>query len=446
MRTKCLLLILFFTISATPVFSQNNNMKARIEYEDAETAFQNKEYEKALSHLEKAEDARGKWESRISYLKIISTDKVIKYSNWNEELEKLKEETTKYMQYANENPRDADLEKVREVYTVEEKVNEVWEWKKYLDDERKWINEPDYAEGYKAYKDKDYEIALELFHKSSGKENPAAMNYIGIAYYNGNGVLKSVDEALKWYEKGSKAGNSYSSKNIADIYFDGEYVTQDYKKALEYYHKAAVKGHSFSMIRIAYLNKEGLGTAKNLDEAMKWYKKAADRGDKIGLTGMGLIYALKDDINNAFLYFREAANKGETEAMFYLGLCYEGGEGTSKNTDEAIKWYAQASKDYPGVNIYLARIYYDKRNYIDASQSYSIAINNNVGLEKDDYFKIGKSLFETKSYSRSFEWLMKSYNGRIETRNSAGLISAMYENGLGVQQDKKKAREWRNKY
>ncbi len=446
MKPQKLFLILSFILFSTNNIFAQNEMKARIEYEDAEMAFQNKDFKSALSHLEKAETALGKWTAKISYLKIMATDKVIEYEEWNEELKKLKQEVTAYMKYANTNPENIDMERVREIYTVEEKVNEVWEWKKYLDDEKKWVNESDYSEGVKAYKNNDFEKALALFHKSAEKGNPAAMNYIGIIYLNGNGVQKNIDEALKWYEKGSKAGMLYSSRNIANTFFNGKEVQKDYKRALEYYHKAAAKGDTHSMIRIAYLNKEGFGTEKNLDEAMKWYKKAADRGDKIGLTGIGLVYALKGEDSKAFSYLKEAAEKEETEAMIFLGLFYEKGVGVSKNIDEAVRWLVRASEDYPRVNTLLARIYYDYHNYDKAANRFTIAIENNVtNIEKADYYKIGVSMFETKSYTKALEWLEKSYNAGVEKSKSASYIAHIYDSGLGIEKDKKKVKEWRSK-
>lgn len=324
-------------------------------------------------------------------------------------------------------------------------MNEVWEWKKYLDDERKWVNESDYSEGRKAYENKDYEKGMTLLHKSADKGNPAAMNYIGIAYKNGNGVTKNLDEALKWYDKGSR-GLLHSSRNIAGIYFDGDGVSQDHKKAMAYYRKSAAKGDTHSMIKIAYLNKEGLGTEENLDEAMKWYKKAADRGEKTGLTGIGLVYALKDEASKAFSYLKEAAEKEETEAMIFLGLFYEKGVGVSKNIDEAVRWFVKASKDHLGVNTLLARIYYDYRNYDKAANRFTIALENNVtNIEKADYYKIGVSMLETKSYTKALEWFEKSYNAGVEKSKSASYIAHIYDSGLGLEKDKKKAREWRSK-
>lgn len=108
---KLLFILTFMVLNTGNIFAQNNELKAKIEYEDAETAFQNGDYNKTIAHLDKARTFLGFWTSKISYLKIISTDKIIKYGHWDNQFDELKQEITKYMKYANENSDKADLEK-----------------------------------------------------------------------------------------------------------------------------------------------------------------------------------------------------------------------------------------------------------------------------------------------------------------------------------------------
>ena len=48
---KLLLILSFMLFSVGNTFAQNNDMKARMEFEDAETAYQNQDYSKAVTHL-----------------------------------------------------------------------------------------------------------------------------------------------------------------------------------------------------------------------------------------------------------------------------------------------------------------------------------------------------------------------------------------------------------
>ena len=50
----------------------------------------------------------------------------------------------------------------------------------------------------------------------------------------------------------------------------------------------------------------------NKQEAVKWFRKAADLG-------------------------------GDAEAMWYLGQCYEKGEGVEKSIEKAVSWYKKGA-------------------------------------------------------------------------------------------------------
>ena len=43
-------------------------------------------------------------------------------------------------------------------------------------------------------------------------------------------------------------------------------------------------------------------------------------------------------------WFRKAAEQGDSEAQYNLGLFYDKGEGVEKNHSEAIKWYKKAAE------------------------------------------------------------------------------------------------------
>ena len=55
-----------------------------------------------------------------------------------------------------------------------------------------------------------------------------------------------------------------------------------------------------------------MGVAKNESEAVRWYTLAA--------------------------------NQGDTDAQYNLGVCYERGIGVAKNESEAVRWYTLAAK------------------------------------------------------------------------------------------------------
>lgn len=87
--------------------------------------------------------------------------------------------------------------------------------------------------------------------------------------------------------------------------------------------------------------------SKDSAEAFKWFKKAAEQGDAEAQFGLGVMFAngngTPQDYAMAARWFIKAAEQGNTAPNFYLGLLYENGLGVTKNYAEAVKWYTKAA-------------------------------------------------------------------------------------------------------
>ena len=57
----------------------------------------------------------------------------------------------------------------------------------------------------------------------------------------------------------------------------------------------------------------------------------------------GREFSKEGDLNLAFACFLEAAEKGHTEARFYLGSCFQRGAGIPKDGQRAGEWYRKAA-------------------------------------------------------------------------------------------------------
>ena len=78
-------------------------------------------------------------------------------------------------------------------------------------------------------------------------------------------------------------------------------------------------------------------------------KAMAEQGDRRGPvqpralrtdSGMGC----PKDYAEAVKWYRKAAEQGDAEAQFNLGLMYADGEGVPKDYAEAVKWYRKAAE------------------------------------------------------------------------------------------------------
>ena len=83
---------------------------------------------------------------------------------------------------------------------------------------------------------------------------------------------------------------------------------------------------------------------KNVDKALEWFMKAVSKGHTSALSGVGRVHALKSQHEEAFEWFTKAAAQGDSDAKYNLWMCYEYGEGVTKDIPKAIKWYTKAAK------------------------------------------------------------------------------------------------------
>jgi TPR repeat protein len=100
------------------------------------------------------------------------------------------------------------------------------------------------TEGQRAFNKGDYAKALELWQKLAQDGQPEAQVFVGLAYANGWGVKKNLEEASDWYMRAAE-NNSPSGQFLLGLH----YVTT---------------GINQYDVRVG----------------IKWLKRAADNGDK----------------------------------------------------------------------------------------------------------------------------------------------------------------------
>ncbi len=81
----------------------------------------------------------------------------------------------------------------------------------------------------------------------------------------------------------------------------------------------------------------------------------------------GMKYYNNGDYANALKCFKKAADQGDAEAQYGLGVCYENGYGVSKDLQEAVKWYNKAAK----------------HGLVEAQYNLGVCYGNGYGVRKD---------------------------------------------------------------
>lgn len=167
-------------------------------------------------------------------------------------------------------------------------------------------------------------------------------------------------------------------------------------------------------VNASYEKGESLYIKKEYDEAFKYFKEAADAGHADAQNYVGIMYlkgrGVTKDLNKGLQYYKLSANQGNQYACANLGDIYFGGIGVTKNYPEAFKLFEKAAKQ---------------------GNAYS---QNKLG-----YMYIN-GLGVAKNQEKAMEWYLKAGgNGNLDAIVELGLI---YENGEIVKQDYSIAKEY----
>ena len=108
----------------------------------------------------------------------------------------------------------------------------------------------------------------------------------------------------------------------------------------------AGSGDIKAQLDLAVRYRDGQGVAKDGAEAMQWAHRAADKGNAEAMDFVGHAYlrgaVVKRNPEIAFGYFKAAAEKS-AQAAFNLGQCYFGAQGTEQDIPKALDWWRKAA-------------------------------------------------------------------------------------------------------
>ncbi len=178
------------------------------------------------------------------------------------------------------------------------------------------------AEGERAYKQGDYELARKILSPLAEAGDPQAQFYLGRMYDNGQGVAKNEAEALRWFRKAAEQGHAKGQFNLGVSYETGQGFPQDAVEAARWVRKAAKQGLANAQSKLGYMYQYGRGVAKDEAEAVRWFRKAAEQGYAEGQFNLGVSYlkgqGVAQDKAEAVRLFRKAAAQGVAEAQAAL--------------------------------------------------------------------------------------------------------------------------------
>ena len=178
-----------------------------------------------------------------------------------------------------------------------------------------------------SYEAGSYELSFTLQSPYDGLRVTAEDNQSWI-------TIDDIGAKKLYYSVAENNTTSNRSGVITLMYNDKSYkftVTQGYFNVSELYNQG-----------VAYYNQ------KNYTEAVKFFIQAAEQGNADAQFNLGVCYrngyGVPQDYNKAVEWFSKAAEQGEAYAQCNLGYCYEIGYGVPQDDSKAVEWYRKAAE------------------------------------------------------------------------------------------------------
>lgn len=188
----------------------------------------------------------------------------------------------------------------------------------------------------------------------------------------------------------------------------------------------------------------------NYNEAFYWYNEAAKEGNVDAIYSVGSCYfngyGVPQNQKEAFAWYYKAAEKDYVLGQFIIAYCYYKGFGVKQDLKKAVQWYQKAAEQgLPAAQMSLAGCYYTgdgtQRDYNKAIFWWTKAAEQ--GNAESQYFlaeSYDMGQIVPQNYDEAFKWYAKAAeNGHTEAQYKLGLY---YLEGKGVNQNKEQTVFW----
>lgn len=179
--------------------------------------------------------------------------------------------------------------------------------------------------------------------------NANAAFKLGLCSLKGLGTPKDDKKAFDWFCRATELGSCAAAYMKGECFFFGIGITQEKAVSAMCFEKSiSLAGDSDeaipAILALAQSLHYGYGVTQDINRAMDLYKKAADKGNAEALYHLGICLMMETAPQNApssRAFILRSARMGFIPAMLTMGIFANEGKGILANIGDAEKWYSR---------------------------------------------------------------------------------------------------------
>ncbi len=192
-------------------------------------------------------------------------------------------------------------------------------------------------------RDSDPPEAMKWFELAAAKGNAPAMVEAGLMYSNRR-QPGDDHKALEYFEQAANTGDRIGKYLAGECYYYGKGAPADVDKALVFLQESAALREPRAMDLLGtHFRKVG-----KFDQSRKYYEDAAAAGYALSLSNLGVLYMNGEGVARspeiAANLFKQGAEKGDPNGMFFFAGCLEEGLGVPKDYKMAVEWFKRSAR------------------------------------------------------------------------------------------------------
>ena len=137
----------------------------------------------------------------------------------------------------------------------------------------------------------DFVTAEPLLRKACDLDNALGCYKLGVMYWNGNGIERSIPEALTGMEKGCRLRDAEACQSLGDLYLMGDQEIRDTPRAATFYSSACDLGSGAACLSMGRLAGQGALGQEGREQEAQYYEKSCKLDYGMGCVNLGYLYA-----------------------------------------------------------------------------------------------------------------------------------------------------------